>query len=1120
MHKRNKQAENFYDNEATLQSEQVPGMLREYASEQKSQDVQLSETAEAVGSATEEAVRAEDTASEQVRRMPADMRPYRSSGEHNIGRLDFRTSEAADTTRKVPTVAVNNSPNDYASNSEDDHAGNSASNYHGNAASNVVNRLANNSEDDENTLASAHHTASFSVTATSPKNFRRLSSIDKAEIEKAEAEKPSKFRRLWQSFRARQNSALHKAATEAKLLSSIEKVEAVPLNDKISANLPDLQASRLLAAKVERLNNPDNVAENSDASYVNAENTHTATAVPNVRAAKLEFAASGSSHSYGDTVKFNLPTSDSESKHLQARTDGLPADEPPHMRSVTLNLSFKTASTADTAKYGITGATLVADATGGTGKTRVAKTNSDAVLAEKATANAVHSSTPEQVHAATVHDTGDNDTDSAHISPDNLFVTPQIVLYKGLSDAGNRHLSSLQAQQAAILPDNLKAEMLRKLGEREFKTSIDGATVTLKDSEITPSAHNDGNAQSQATDKEPDRRLDLAYLKRETEETWKYGKEITEELLTKTKEVLPGNKILSPLKKSVTSFKDNCRRTVADIKSGIKTRKNNFFAALHNSKLKTDAHNAALPQDNIIAKIIGRRLDLKSSLQFLAGAALSLCVIFGLIYIIKYNFAANSEFKNDLSNNIQGLHQAGKLEHQLVTLEQLTLDLNYPLFNESYLDYLIKSEVDALIQPYIKQAENDVRSRQLRKKPLLNIDYDSYLLNNRLLSLVFTVNYYAQPDKERNLSALEYKSLYYDLTYHLPLSSEDLLGKDNKIKQDISNNFNEIFAYERQSDLGLEPDSPALENLLFTKDELVLIVDPKHSNADLKNPALDTSKALIAQGGSRYLYANYIALPYKEASKYFNANADLPVMLQYDVWLRYLEDENPHKIFPFGDKGLDSGAKYKYLALTFNNLPDASQVDALLNLLAEQHMQATFFINGKDAEDPAKAAIIAKIAAQKHEIANLGYSGDGLQGYEDQVAFVEQEVEKSKTLLETASGGSVSLYRAPLKADFNNYLRLVNYPLIRWNNFSDDKNNATERIVKYLTSNPEAGDIILLHADNAQAVEALRQAAAQLEAAHCRYVKVSDLALIYGNKLRAKQVVYEELSPLKAASSD
>lgn len=700
-----------------------------------------------------------------------------------------------------------------------------------------------------------------------------------------------------------------------------------------------------------------------------------------------------------------------------------------------------------------------------------------------------------------------NSSLNAAASDSKLLVNSDLVLYKGLSDLSESHLQNLQAEQAKLLTDPKQAAILQALSAVEQTDSDNLTAVTSTPLTDTVSDKNDSNTIANG------KHLDLAYLKRESSETWEFSKELTGDIIKRGKDALPK---YTPLNFCIRTYQrviSACRRKQTQLLKSCKRAVSNFKHNLTSSEQQTAAHNATLANQPWFVRILRLHLSIKNTLMLLAVACCLLLVLFSCIYLFQFNKEANSAFKNSLSNNVQGISQAGTLTHKIVTLEQLTLDLNYPTFNESYLDYLVKTKIDSLMQPYITRAENDVKSKQLRKKPLLNIDYDSYLLSDRLLSLVFTVNYYAEPDKAQNLTDLSYSSFYYDWTYHIPLQIEDLLGHDTKIKQDIANNFNEIFAYERQADLGLTVDSPSLANLLFTKDNLLLIVDPKDAATSLRKTEIQ-EKDIIPNGGSRYLYANYIALPYNEASKYFSSKAKLPFNLKYDVWLRYLADNNPNKLFPFKPHNLTADAPYKYLALTFNNLPGADTVDSLLNLLAEYQMQATFFIHGQDAEDSAKVEIIKKIAQHQHEIANLGYSGAALSAYESQMDFIETEVEKSKTLLESVSQTKVNLYRPPLEANFNDYLRLLNYPLIAWNNFSDDQHNSVERVVKFLNSNPEAGDIVLLHADNPTAIKALEQALPLLKNANFRYVKVSDLALIYGNKLSSKHLVYEDLAPL------
>ena len=85
------------------------------------------------------------------------------------------------------------------------------------------------------------------------------------------------------------------------------------------------------------------------------------------------------------------------------------------------------------------------------------------------------------------------------------------------------------------------------------------------------------------------------------------------------------------------------------------------------------------------------------------------------------------------------------------------------------------------------------------------------------------------------------------------------------------------------------------------------------------------------------------------------------------------------------------------------------QVDALLAVLAETDSKATFFVLGLVAERYPE--LVRELAGAGHEIASHGYAHVVLSRLTQ--AEFEQDVAKSKNLLEQITGVEVSGYRAP-----------------------------------------------------------------------------------------------------------
>ena len=83
--------------------------------------------------------------------------------------------------------------------------------------------------------------------------------------------------------------------------------------------------------------------------------------------------------------------------------------------------------------------------------------------------------------------------------------------------------------------------------------------------------------------------------------------------------------------------------------------------------------------------------------------------------------------------------------------------------------------------------------------------------------------------------------------------------------------------------------------------------------------------------------------------------------------------------------------------------------DKILDLLAERQVRATFFVLGWVAQ--RHGALIRRIASEGHEIASHGYAHELLSA--QTTKQFQEDIRKSKRILEDLTGESVWGYRAP-----------------------------------------------------------------------------------------------------------
>lgn len=164
------------------------------------------------------------------------------------------------------------------------------------------------------------------------------------------------------------------------------------------------------------------------------------------------------------------------------------------------------------------------------------------------------------------------------------------------------------------------------------------------------------------------------------------------------------------------------------------------------------------------------------------------------------------------------------------------------------------------------------------------------------------------------------------------------------------------------------------------------------------------------------------------------------------------------------------------LFLTFDDGPCPAVTGALLELLNEQQVKASFFCIGKlIAESPETAE---KIVAQGHQLANHSYNHKQFSSLP--VKQQLSEIEQTDKLIERIIGRRNKFFRVPQgrwSAKLVFRLRLQGRTPVHWTYDSMDYQQVPASIIEeYFTRKPVAnGDVILFHDDNLRCVDALRQ---------------------------------------------
>lgn len=198
-------------------------------------------------------------------------------------------------------------------------------------------------------------------------------------------------------------------------------------------------------------------------------------------------------------------------------------------------------------------------------------------------------------------------------------------------------------------------------------------------------------------------------------------------------------------------------------------------------------------------------------------------------------------------------------------------------------------------------------------------------------------------------------------------------------------------------------------------------------------------------------------------------------------------------------------------AITFDCAWGADDIPDILDTLDKYKAKGTFFIVGLWAQKYPDT--VKLISDRGHEIANHGYSHAHMAQIPEEK--IKEEILLCTDILEKITGVKISLFRPPY-GEYNSttikVAKNLQYQTIQWDVDSLDwkKSMTKEDIFKRVTQKTSNGSIILFHNDTLYTEEILPTILENLTSNGLQCVKVSELLLKDGYKIRydGKQIKY------------
>ncbi len=183
-----------------------------------------------------------------------------------------------------------------------------------------------------------------------------------------------------------------------------------------------------------------------------------------------------------------------------------------------------------------------------------------------------------------------------------------------------------------------------------------------------------------------------------------------------------------------------------------------------------------------------------------------------------------------------------------------------------------------------------------------------------------------------------------------------------------------------------------------------------------------------------------------------------------------------------------------YIALTFDDGPNATLTPKLLDLLAARHLKATFFVVGQNAADHPD--VLRRAVKEGHEIANHSWSHPNLAKMSDEA--VRRELQKTDDAIVAAIGKRPTLLRPPYGSITAHQKKWIHeefgYRIIIWDvDPLDWKRPGSSVVTARILKETVQGSIVLAHDIHAPTIEAMPATFDQLMKKGFKSVTVTEL---------------------------
>ncbi|SEM86871.1 polysaccharide deacetylase family sporulation protein PdaB [Terribacillus saccharophilus] len=195
--------------------------------------------------------------------------------------------------------------------------------------------------------------------------------------------------------------------------------------------------------------------------------------------------------------------------------------------------------------------------------------------------------------------------------------------------------------------------------------------------------------------------------------------------------------------------------------------------------------------------------------------------------------------------------------------------------------------------------------------------------------------------------------------------------------------------------------------------------------------------------------------------------------------------------------------KKKVIALTFDDGPNGTYTNQVLDVLKENNAKATFFVIGENVKRDSRTLI--RTHTEGHEIGNHTFTHTKLQNID--LISVEKEIKQTDDIVMKYIAQK-PLYFRPVGGYYNEEIVKAavdtNHKIILWSQDTRDWNHeSADHIYKQVMDNIHPGDIILLHdggGDRTETVQAIKRLIPALKKKGYALLTISELKNLANDK--------------------